>query len=155
MEVGFERRQPCLGAVEPMLRGIRRRNTHLREIRRLLHQLSHGRFMDVPQRGPFLLDDSLKIPETLTGVLLQVRADVAQLAEMRFELTDRSGVSIGGGLPPLQNGGAVFSERREALFERSHIVGRSLTQTIDLRLETRETLLKFCAIRLHINHVRE
>jgi hypothetical protein len=108
--------------------------------------------MELPERVPFLLDDSFEVSKTLRGVLLQVRADVAQLAQMRFELTHCRPVPVCRGRPPSQNLGAEFGQRRETLFERAGIARGCLTEMLDLRLQTRETLLKsgFVGLQLHL-----
>ena len=152
VEIGFDRCQARLRALESLLRGVRRRNADFRQACSLFDELLHRRIMELPERVPFLLDDSFEVSKTLRGVLLQVRADIAQLAQMRFELTHCRSVPVCRGRPPSQNLGAEFGQRRETLFERAGIARGCLTEMLDLRLQTRETLLKsgFVGLQLHL-----
>jgi hypothetical protein len=83
-----------------------------------------------------------------------VGARVAQLTQMRFELTHCRPMTVGRGRPPSQNLGAEFGQCRETLFERAGIGRGCLTEMLDLRLQTRETLLKSGFVRLHLHLVR-
>ena len=147
MKIGFERRESRLGSVKPVLSGVGGGDTHFSERRRLLHQLFDGSLVEVTKRCPFLLNHAFKILQALTGVLLQTRAGIAELVEVRFELTDRPCMPVCGGIPPPQNAGAVFGKGREPLFERPDVIAGGVAQMIDLRLQTRETLLKSDAMR--------
>jgi hypothetical protein len=52
---------------------------------------------------------------------LQLRAGVAQFAEVRFELTDRGRVPVRGRGPAFENFGADVGQPREALFDEAWI----------------------------------
>jgi hypothetical protein len=108
--------------------------------------------VDEPQRIPLLLDDAFQLLKTLRRVLVQLRACIAQRAEMGFELTDGSGVAIGRDRPSLQNRRAEFGQRDETFFERT-AVGHS-TEMLDLFLQTRDTLLESAFVRLQLRPVR-
>src|SRR5687767_11664300 len=110
MKIGFERRESRLGSVKPVLSGVSGGDTDFSERRRLLDQLFYGSLVEVTQCCPFLLNDAFKILQALTGVLLQTRAGIAQLMEVRFELTDGPCMPVRGGVPPPQNAGAVFGK---------------------------------------------
>ena len=154
VEIGFDRCQACLRAVESLLRGVRRRNADFRQACRLFDELLHRRIMELPERVPFLPDDSFEVPKTLRSVLLQVCADVAQLAQMRFELTHCRPMPVCRGRPPSQNLGAdLVSVARRCSSARGSL-GDVVTEMLDLRLQTRETLLKSCFVRLRLHLVR-
>jgi hypothetical protein len=82
-----------------------------------------------------------------------LRAGVAQVVQVRFELTDRRSVAICRGGPSPQNLGSRFGEPGEPLFEDARITGGGPAKMLDLRLQVRETFLKF-AVRLHLHLVR-
>ena len=142
MKIGFERGEARLGAVKPLLSGVGGRDTDFGERRRLLDQLFDRSLVEIAQRCPFLLDNAFEILQAVAGAFLHTRTGIPKLVEVRFELTDRPCVTVRGGVPPPQNAGAVFGKAGQPLFERSDVVVGSVTQVVDLRLQTRETLLK-------------
>ena len=150
VEVGLECCQPRLGTIESVLRRVRGRDAHLRQACRLRHQLFDGGLMKVSQGGPFLLDDAFEILKSLTGVVMEAAAGVTEIPEMGFELADRTRVAISGGVPASQDGGGVFSEGGEPLFDGPHVLHGRVTQIIDLRLQTREPLLDSDSVRLQV-----
>jgi hypothetical protein len=154
MEIRFDRRQARLGAVESLLRGVRSRNAHFSQVCGVFDKLLHWRIMELPESVPFLLDDAFEVPKALRGILLQVRAGIAQLAQMRFELTHCRPMPVCRRRPSSQNVGGEFGQRRETLFERAGIARGCLTEMLDLRLQIRETLLKCGFVRLHLHLVR-
>ena len=144
----------------PLLRGVRRRNADFRQACSLFDELLHRRIMELPERVPFLLDDSFEVPKTLRGVLLQVRADVAQLAQMRFELTHCRPVPVCRGRPPSQNLGAEFGQRRETLFERAGIArgclhgdARSASADSRRRCSSPASLVSNCISCAHVTQI--
>lgn len=155
MKVGFERGQARLGPIEAVLRGVGCGDADFRQARRLLHQLAHRRFVNGAQGRPFMLHDPFEFLEAMTSVFLELRSGVVQFAEVPFKLGDGLGMTISGRRPSLQDAFGVIGESREALLERRHVVGRHVAQIIDLRLQTREALLKSGSVRLHLNPVRD
>jgi hypothetical protein len=102
-----------------------------------------------------MLHDTFEFVETMTGVVLKLRAGAVEFAEMSFELADGVGMTIGGRRPSFQDAFGVVREGGQTLLEGQHVVGRHVTQIIDLRLQTREALLKSGSVRLHLNPVRD
>src|SRR5262252_4608294 len=86
LERCFHRRQSRLGPIEPQLRGISRRDRDLGQIRRLLDELPHRRFMQLPECVPLTLNNLFQAGETLLRVAVELRAHVAQFVQAGFEL---------------------------------------------------------------------
>src|SRR5689334_20904604 len=86
--------------------------------------------------------------------MLHLGAGGAQRLKMCFELSDGRRMSIGRRGPPFENRRPELGQRRKTFFQGSAVDGGCTAEVLDLLLQTREALLKFASVCLHLHLVR-
>src|SRR6185295_4151291 len=107
----------------------------------LLAELLDRFFVNLPERGPFLLDDAPELLHPCGGVLLSAHLAGVPDDQLLLELADGLRLPLAGDRPAIDDLRALFREPRQAALHRLQMIRRlppeaqRCAEPFDLRLK--------------------
>src|SRR5438876_3817887 len=125
MKTRFKRRQARFRAIESTQCRSGGGGADLGETGGLFTELPDRLLVNLPECGPFLLDDAPKLMHAGGGVLLRAPLAGSPDGQLLLELADSLRLTLAGDRPAIDDLGALFRELRQPALHRLQMI-RSL-----------------------------